>query len=577
MMSYYKNLSVPLIYSMLMLVMSIFLLPMGVLFMLNDTIVFLEWDLLNLMSVSIMLTFLLDWMSLMFMGTVLLISSMVSFYSYSYMEGDINISRFIILVFLFVVSMILLILSPNMVSILLGWDGLGLVSYCLVIYYQNMKSASAGMLTVLSNRLGDVAILLCISWMFNYGGWNFYYLQYMYSEVELMTILLLVVVAALTKSAQIPFSAWLPAAMAAPTPVSSLVHSSTLVTAGVYLLIRFNELLGINFYLLLISVLTLFMSGAGANLEMDLKKIIALSTLSQLGVMMMTLSIGLYELAFFHLISHALFKSLLFLCAGLYIHSNYDTQDIRMLGGFSIMFPTTSLFFIGCSMSLCGFPFLAGFYSKDLILESFFMMNMNMLVYSLVFLGTMFTITYSARLVYYLFSSGSGISTLVHKESDLNMIIPMGVLFICSIMAGSLFNWVYLPSLSVVLPYLIKWSILFMGLVFLYFAWSKAGEYYFNTVLSFVNMSYIWFIGSMWFLPMLSAHFLAPSLKSGLIYFKYMDNGWLEEMGGQGGMLKLMKISSVVDGWSILNLKAYLFMVFIFVLFFILFMYFYSS
>jgi len=147
-------------------------------------------------------------------------------------------------------------------------------------------------------------------------------------------------------------------------------------------------------------VTTLFIAGLSANYEFDLKKIIALSTLSQLGIMMVILSFGKHELAFFHLISHALFKSLLFLCAGFYIHSNLDSQDIRLLGKVSSSFPLTNLLFVGCSLSLCGFPFLAGFYSKDLILESYFFEEINWLIYLLLFLGTIFTFTYSVRLIF---------------------------------------------------------------------------------------------------------------------------------------------------------------------------------
>jgi len=188
---------------------------------------------------------------------------------------------------------------------------------------------------------------------------------------KLFFVLIMVILASITKSAQIPFSAWLPAAMAAPTPVSALVHSSTLVTAGVYLIIRFNYLVGLNLFIFYLGRLTIFMSGLGANFEIDLKKIIALSTLRQLGVIMIVLSLGYSELAFFHLLTHALFKSLLFLCAGVFIHGARDCQDIRFLGGVMSGMPISSLFFVCCSLSLCGFPFLSGFYSKDLILELF--------------------------------------------------------------------------------------------------------------------------------------------------------------------------------------------------------------
>lgn len=250
-------------------------------------------------------------------------------------------------------------------------------------------------------------------------------------------VLILVILAAITKSAQIPFSAWLPAAIAAPTPVSALVHSSTLVTAGVYLLIRFRDIIGVNLFLLYVSVFTIMLSGVGANFEMDLKKIIALSTLSQLGVIIMTLSLGLVELTFFHLIRHALFKSLLFLCAGAYIHSYGDIQDIRFLGGVGKVFPLTSFLFIGCSLSLCGFPFLSGFYSKDLILESYFMDSINFFMLLVIFLSTIATITYSIRLVYYIGFKNLGVGSVFLGGENLLIALPMVMLFFRSTITGA--------------------------------------------------------------------------------------------------------------------------------------------
>nr|YP_010953254.1 NADH dehydrogenase subunit 5 [Aoteapsyche colonica]WMQ76509.1 NADH dehydrogenase subunit 5 [Aoteapsyche colonica] len=187
---------------------------------------FIEFELISLNSSSYVLIFHLDWMSCFFFFIVTLISSMVVYYSKSYMSGEIFMNRFLILILLFVLSMVLLIFSLNLISILLGWDGLGLVSYCLVIFYQNIKSFNSGMLTILSNRIGDVMLLLAISWMINLGSWNFMlYFQILKLENFMLLILGLVILAAMTKSAQIPFSAWLPAAMAAPTPVSSLVNN----------------------------------------------------------------------------------------------------------------------------------------------------------------------------------------------------------------------------------------------------------------------------------------------------------------------------------------------------------------
>lgn len=258
----------------------------------------------------------------------------------------------------------------------------------------------------------------------------------MYTSRDLIILLLLIVLAAITKRAQMPFSAWLPAAMAAPTPVSALVHSSTLVTAGVYLLIRFNYILGVNNFLFYVGVITMFMSGLGANYETDLKKIIALSTLSQLGLIIIRLSLGFYEFAFFHLMTHAIFKSLLFLCAGVFIHSMGDIQDIRILGGLIISCPVTSFYFICSSMALCGFPFLSGFYSKDMILELFFIRKMNFFMLVVVFLATMFTLTYSVRLIYYLFFNNLGLKSLVNLGEESGMLLPISLLVLLSLIAG---------------------------------------------------------------------------------------------------------------------------------------------
>jgi NADH-ubiquinone oxidoreductase chain 5 len=196
----------------------------------------------------------------------------------------------------------------------------------------------------------------------------------------------------------------LPAAIAAPTPVSALVHSSTLVTAGVYLLIRFNILLEntiLGQFLLLIGGLTIFIAGLGANFEYDLKKIIALSTLRQLGLIMRILSIGFYKLAFFHLLTHALFKALLFICAGSIIHNIKNRQDIRNIGRLINQIPLTSSCLNLANLALCGMPFLAGFYSKDLILEYVILSNINIFSFFLYFFSTGLTVCYSFRLVYY--------------------------------------------------------------------------------------------------------------------------------------------------------------------------------
>lgn len=356
--------------------------------MFKDLIYFFEWELFIFNSCKLIINFIFDWIRFLFISFVLFISSIVIFYRLEYIKEDLNKIRFIYLVFLFILSIILLIISPNLISILLGWDGLGLVSYCLVIYFQNYKSFNAGILTALCNRVGDVSLLIAIAWILNLGGWTFYfYIDFMNLNIIYLFIIIL---ASITKRAQIPFSSWLPAAIAAPTPVSALVHSSTLVTAGVYLLLRFNNYLIFNhrlsFILLILGSITIFISGLGANYEIDLKKIIALSTLSQLGLIIRSLSLGLLKFSFFHLLIHALFKALLFLCAGIFIHRIINFQDVRYSGGFFNQVYISLIFFNISNIALCGIPFLAGFYSKDIILEFILMSNLNIIIFFFFFL-----------------------------------------------------------------------------------------------------------------------------------------------------------------------------------------------
>jgi len=292
-------------------------------------------------------------------------------FSTRYIRKEKFFSRFIMLVFFFVMSMYLLILSPNLIRLLLGWDGLGVTSYLLVIFYQRNKSYNAGMLTAITNRLGDAGLLISISLFLFLGNWNYIYIS-SFSNIISNLLIYLIIISACTKRAQIPFSAWLPAAMAAPTPVSALVHSSTLVTAGVYLLIRINLIIveiNIRYVLLLIGMITMIIAGITAMIEMDIKKIIALSTLRQLGIIILILGIGNPMLSFFHLLSHAFFKAMLFICAGIIIHNMKDYQDIRKIGIRHNNLNFCISIMMVANIRLCGLPFLRGFYSKDLIIE----------------------------------------------------------------------------------------------------------------------------------------------------------------------------------------------------------------
>nr|ALO76540.1 NADH deshydrogenase subunit 5 [Perotis lugubris] len=566
-------LSICYIYFMVFLVFSLILFSLSVYFMITEFNIMIELEMMTINSSSIFMTLLFDWMSLLFMSFVLFISSMVIYYSDEYMYGDLNINRFIMLVSMFVLSMMLLIISPNLISILLGWDGLGLVSYCLVIYYQNVKSYNAGMLTALSNRIGDVALLMSIAWMLNYGSWNYiYYLECMKDDICMQVISFLIVLAALTKSAQIPFSSWLPAAMAAPTPVSSLVHSSTLVTAGVYLLIRFSFALNdqVMLVLLFISSMTMFMAGLGANYEFDLKKIIALSTLSQLGLMMSILALGDFTLAYFHLLTHALFKALLFMCAGCMIHNLSDCQDIRYMGGLIMQMPLTCSMFVIANLALCGLPFLAGFYSKDLILEFLSMGYLNIYVYVIFFVSTGLTVCYTFRLLYYvILGSFNFYSSHSLNDSGFIMLKGMSGLIFTVIFGGSILNWLIFPvPYFICLPLIFKFMTLivivlgvWLGLEFSYFSLN-----YSSLSLNWLNSSL--FFSSMWNMVYMSTFGVSfYPLYLGQMYYKFVDQGWSEYLGGQNLYFNMKSLSSFSSFLINNNIKIFLSLVVIWVAF----------
>lgn len=314
----------------------------------------------------------IDLFSLIFLRFIFLISMVVIFYRWFYIRTDLNLVRFLVLVIFFIRSMGLLTLSPSIVGLILGWDGLGVTSFLLVIYYNNVSSLRSGLITIFTNRFGDVFLLFGLFYLLSFG-WYIGDVFFLYFIPVFFSLFFLL--AGITKRAQIPFSAWLPAAMSAPTPVSSLVHSSTLVTAGVYLFIRYyfiiNNLL-LSFLFTILRLLTRLTAGVIACVERDLKKLVAISTLRQLGIIIFCVCISQVFFTFFHIVRHALFKSLLFLCCGFFILIRLGNQDIRFIGNKYILRKGFFFILLLSVLRLCGFPFLSGFFSKDLIIDFIF-------------------------------------------------------------------------------------------------------------------------------------------------------------------------------------------------------------
>nr|YP_010140059.1 NADH dehydrogenase subunit 5 [Kalasha nativa]QQK57703.1 NADH dehydrogenase subunit 5 [Kalasha nativa] len=530
----------------------------GLYFVMFDFSLLLEWEFFSSGSVSFVYVLLFDWFSFFFLFVVMFISCMVVLYSVDYMGfGCFYYFRFLLIVVLFVFSMFLLVISPNLISILLGWDGLGLVSYCLVIYYSSLNSYLAGMVTCLINRLGDIGLLVSISWVFCYGSWNFIY----FVDFYYFYFYYLLFISCFTKSAQIPFSCWLPAAMAAPTPVSALVHSSTLVTAGVYLLIRFYSL-GFynNLFFLFISIMTMIFSSVCAMFEFDLSSIIAFSTLSQLGLMMSSLYMGFPVCSYFHLLSHAMFKSLLFLCAGVFIYYMGNNQDIRFMGSVCLFFPFTTSCFVISMMALCGIPFLSGFYSSDLIVDYSSFFGLSTFFFYMYYLSLGMTSFYSIRLLYYCMFIHFNYYSFLFFDCFNMMKFSIFFLSIFSVLFGCFFGWLISLDLFFLLPLnlsLISFLVVFFGFWLGY---------------EFHSLNYFWFYlcyfsGFMWFINSFYIY----------IYLFFYNFGfgsnfflmWGEYYGGYGLFFFLKNFFTGLQYYSNNSLSVFLISFFVwFIIFF---------
>nr|AKP99395.1 NADH dehydrogenase subunit 5 [Lingula anatina] len=360
-----------------------------------------------------------DKMSSLFACLVCFISFSVVMFSFDYMKSEKNSSRFYGLLGFFILSMLILIFVPHLPGLFLGWDMLGMSSFLLVSYYKSGAASKGAMLTALTSRVGDVFLLVfCSFCLLTYGTVEPSLVSSM--GVPLIGAVLLAL-GAMTKSAQIPFSSWLPAAMAAPTPVSALVHSSTLVTAGVYILIRNYSILGSWSWLLIgVGGATMFLPGLMALWEVDLKRIVALSTLSQLGLLFFYLGVGLKDLAFVHMMSHAIVKAMLFVCVGTVIDSSSHCQDISFLGGRLQSLPLVQLAFYFSLAGLMGLPYMGCYFSKHMLLSQLASgSHYGGGVLLVLYLGLAVTVAYSVRLLKVLVVGNPAYSThqTVHIKS----------------------------------------------------------------------------------------------------------------------------------------------------------------
>lgn len=412
------------------------------------TIPLFEW--FTVANLNVSLSFLVDPLSSIMLLIVTGIGFLIHLYSIGYMKADPGFGKYFAYLNLFVFFMLLLVLGSNYIVMFIGWEGVGLCSYLLIgFWYKNSSYASAGKKAFVMNRIGDLGFLLAAFGIFaTFGSLEFNQVfpqaaTMVSGDSMLLLITVLLFIAATGKSAQIPLFTWLPDAMAGPTPVSALIHAATMVTAGIYMIARSNILFTLSpvtmQLIAIIGVCTLLLTAAIAVTQNDIKKVLAYSTVSQLGYMFLGLGVGAFTGAFFHVITHAFFKALLFLGAGSVIHALSDEQDMRKMGGLKGKLPITYATMLIGTIAIAGIPPLSGFFSKDEILAHAF--AQNPVLWGLGVIGALFTAFYMFRLLFLTFFGrfrGTAQQETNIHESPLSMTIPLIVLAVLSVVGGFL-------------------------------------------------------------------------------------------------------------------------------------------
>nr|WRK21216.1 NADH dehydrogenase subunit 5 [Pentaceraster mammillatus] len=479
----------------------------------------------------------------LFLSVALVVSwSILEFSSY-YMGGDPAPENFFRLLIIFLLNMIILTSTENVFLLFIGWEGVGFLSFLLISWWITRSSAnSSAIQAIIYNRIGDIGILLFFSLSLSlYNSWSLSSMPLLSTPNTLNNLLMAgALLAAAGKSAQFGLHPWLPAAMEGPTPVSALLHSSTMVVAGIFLLIRLGPLYSnasnFNTWCLILGSLTAIFAATTAISQHDIKKIVAYSTTSQLGLMMVAIGLNQPNIALFHISTHAFFKAMLFLSSGSVIHSLRDEQDIRKMGGLNHLLPNTSACIILGSLALSGTPFLAGFYSKDLILELGLSNLSNFIGILLSLIATLLTAAYSFRIIHFCFSSSPTFTPLVPmNEENPNLTNALNRLAAGTIISGWLISNFIITSPPITISQPVKNLALLLTIIGIIFTISTLQTLSLNISPSNLRPSNN-FTTNQWFFENIS-HInllLLSFLFSLSTTTRSMDRGWSEDLGAQG-------------------------------------------
>ena len=529
-----------------------------------------------------------DSVTMSMMAMISIVSTVVHIYGSSYMSGDPHLSRFMSYLSLFTFFMFILITADNFIQLFLGWEGVGVCSYLLInFWFSRIQANKSAIKALIMNRIGDFGLLIGIilifyffrstdfSFIFTLAPYfvavNFKFFGYKLNVLFVITFFLFI--GSMGKSAQIGLHTWLPCAMEGPTPVSALIHAATMVTAGVFLIIRCSPLFEYSGNsLLLITIigsLTAFFSASVGVVQNDIKRVIAYSTCSQLGYMIFACGISAYNVSFFHLINHAFFKALLFLGSGIIIHGLNNEQDIRRMGSLLKILPYSYNIMLIGSLALIGFPFLSGFYSKDLILECAYNKYEihSVFSYSLGTISAFFTAFYSGRLLHLTFLSSNNQfrwnKNKIHEGSKL-LSLPLIILVIGSLFSGYLlkdmfvgFGSIFFDNSILILSWnALNFDIEYMPLFFkllpticTFLGFGLSYVLYSSNVMSLMSTGLIrvyTFLSQKWFFDLIYNYYIGNYILwvSYENYYKVIDKGFLEYFGATGIIRIIYKIST---------------------------------